>query len=135
MANYDQKSGIFYGTDAIIASFFDLGNDQHLKHRSVSRNLGNLGGVLLTLVSSLYDRIESNHTGRIPSRENWRSKWVTTLSDHNKRPEVILERAVAMLGKSGCQRRSIRDDQGLTSNHCRLSLMSALARMMSFRSV
>ena len=36
---------------------------------------------------------------------------------------------------TGCQRRSIRDDQGLTSDHCLLSLMSAFASMMSLRMI
>ena len=34
-----------------------------------------------------------------------------------------------------CQRRSIRDDQSLTSDHCLLSLMSAFASMMSLRMI
>ncbi|MEE9206012.1 MAG: hypothetical protein V3U50_03410 [Acidimicrobiia bacterium] len=104
MSDNDQHSGIFDGTDAIIASFFGLRDDQHLKQQSVSRGLddpGNVDGGFLALVSSLYGRIESNHTSRLPSRENWRSKRVTTLSDHNKSPEVLLERAVAMLGEAG----------------------------------
>jgi hypothetical protein len=104
MMDIDQHSGIFGGTDAIIASFFSFRDGQHLKQLSVSRGLddpGNVRGDFLALVSSLYGRIERNHTSRLPSRENWRTKRVTTLSDHNKSPEVMLERAVAILGESG----------------------------------
>lgn len=104
MLDNDQNRSIFDGTDAIVTSFFGLHDDQHLKHRSVSRGLGdpgNVDGGFLALISSMYDQIASNHTNRLPSRENWRSKRVTTLSDHNKSPEVLLERAVAMLGEVG----------------------------------
>ena len=104
MSDNGRHSGIFDGMDAIIASFFGLRNDQHLKQHSVSRGLTDAGiadGSFPELVSSLYGRIESNHTGRLPSRENWRSKRVTTLSKCNKSPEVLLERAVAMLSEVG----------------------------------
>jgi hypothetical protein len=102
MSDDEHTGGIFDGADAIIASFFGLCDNQHLKQRTVSRDLSVPGDAdFLALVSNLYDRIEANHTGRSPSRHNWRSERVTTLSDHNKSPEVILERAVAMLGKTG----------------------------------
>jgi hypothetical protein len=53
------------------------------------------------LASKLYSQIESNRSDYRPGRENWRSKRVTTLSDYNQSPEVLLERAIAMLGESG----------------------------------
>jgi hypothetical protein len=104
MSDNDQSGGIFDGTDAVIASFLGLRDNQHLKHLSVSRGLNDTGTGdrdFLALVSDLYDCIEANHSGRQPSRENWRSNRVTTLADHNKSPEVLLERAVAMLGEAG----------------------------------
>jgi len=104
MSDNDQSSGIFDGTDTVIASFFGFRDNQHLKQRSLSRGLNDTGSSdrdFLALVSDLYDCIESNHSGRQPSRENWRSDRVTTLADHNKSPEVLLERAVAMLGEAG----------------------------------
>jgi hypothetical protein len=102
MVDSEHAAGIFDGADEIIASFFGLRDNQHLKQRSVSRSLSDPGdGNFLVLVADLYGRIEANYTGRSPSRENWRSESVTTLSDHNKSPEVLLERAVAMLGKTG----------------------------------
>lgn len=104
MSDNDQSGGIFDGTDKVIASFFGLRDNQHLKHLSVSRGLNDTGTGdrdFLALVSDLYDCIEANHSGRQPSRENWRSNRVTTLADHNKSPEVLLERAVAMLGEAG----------------------------------
>ena len=102
MSENDQPSGIFGGTDAIIASFFGLRDDQHLKQLSVSLSLddpGAIHGSCMELVSNLYDQIVFNHKGRHPSRENWRCERVTTLSDHNKSSEVMLERAVAMLAE------------------------------------
>ena len=109
MSKNDEHSGIFGGADAIIAPFFQIREGKHLKRQSVSRKLvdpGNVDGGLQELVSRLYRKIESNHNdGRMgskqPSRENWRCKRVTTLSDHNKSPEILLERAVAMLGAAG----------------------------------
>ena len=104
MSNNDQRSGIFDGTDAIFESFLGLSDDQHPKQQSVSRGLCDPGIVdrdFLILVSDLYDCIESNRSGHRPGKENWRCKPVTTLSDHNKSPEVLLERAVAMLGVAG----------------------------------
>jgi hypothetical protein len=97
MSDNDHSSGIFDGTDGVIASFFELRENQHLKQRSVSRGLYDPGTGdrrFLTLISDLFDCIETNHSGRPPSRENWRSKRVTTLSDRNKSSEVLLERAV-----------------------------------------
>ena len=104
MSDNDQSGGIFDGTDKVIASFLGFRDNQRLKHRSLSRSLNDTGTGdrdFLALVSDLYDCIEANHSGRQPSRENWRSNRVTTLADHNKSPEVLLERAVAMLGEAG----------------------------------
>ena len=104
MSDNDRSGGIFDGTDKVIASFLGFRDNQRLKHRSLSRSLNDTGTGdrdFLALVSDLYDCIESNHSGRQPSRENWRSDRVTTLADHNKSPEVLLERAVAMLGEAG----------------------------------
>lgn len=96
MSDSELNSGNFDGADAIIASFLGLRDHQNLKQQSVSRGLGDSShadGDFLALVTSLYGRIESIYTSRKPSRENWRSKRVTTLSDHNTSPEVLLERA------------------------------------------
>lgn len=101
-----QKRGmhvsIFNGTSDIVSAFLNLESKQHLKQLSVSRSLRDADGRdFLRFVTTLYSRIEANYSGRQPSEENWRSQRVTTLSDHNKSPEVILERAVAMLGDAG----------------------------------
>ena len=102
MLDNEHACGIFGGADEIIAPFFGMRDNQHLKQRSVSRSLSEpSNGDFPALVTDLYGCIEANHTGRQPSRENWRSERVTTLGGHNKSPEVLLERAVAMLGKSG----------------------------------
>ncbi len=98
------QPSIFDGTDDVIASFFDLHGRQRLNHKSVSRALKCPvadEGSFSDLVSRLYACIESNHSRCAPSRENWRSRPVTTLADQNKSPEVLLERAVAMLSETG----------------------------------
>lgn len=101
MAKSKPVAGIFGGMDKIISSFFGLRDHQTLKHRAVSRRLNNPENRdFSTLIFDLYACIEANHIGRQPSRQNWRSERVTTLSDQNKSPEVLLERAVAMLSES-----------------------------------
>lgn len=49
----------------------------------------------------LYELIESNRGVRIVSQKNWRVEPQTNISDNNKSKEVILERAIAILGERG----------------------------------
>jgi hypothetical protein len=91
----NNRNGIFDGFDTIISSYLGLSDNQHLKQRSTSQRLNSPSldnENFLELVFSLYNRIETNYSGRFPSRENWRISRVTTLSDHNQSPEVLLAR-------------------------------------------
>jgi hypothetical protein len=105
-----ETGGIFAGTDKVIDAFFDLRSDQRLRQKSLSRSLNDRAigeEKFLSLVAELYDRIGSNYSTHAPSRasrppspENWRCKRVVALDDNNKSPEVLLERAVAMLNEA-----------------------------------
>ena len=102
MSSEGQAGSIFDGTDDVIASFFGFRDNQRLKQRSVSQGLRRpRDGDFLSLVTDIFGCLSSNRTKRQPSRENWRFERVTTLSAHNRSPEVILERAVAMLAEKG----------------------------------
>lgn len=96
---------VFDGSEALIGNFLDLGKDEHLKQKSTCRRLegtGKSASDFETLISGLYGRIEVNRTSsRTPSDENWRTKCQTTLANGNKSPEVLLERAIAILGNRG----------------------------------
>jgi len=103
MASQRSSASIFNGAEEIIFSFLGLEPGKTLKHKSVCRRLSTAPPELLdfeTLISGLYEQIESNRSDRKPSRENWRTKRVTTLSDTNRSPEVLLERAIAILGEN-----------------------------------
>ncbi len=94
--------GIFQGTDEIIASFFGLHAGKTIRQKSTCRRLSPtpVGKQdFEKLVSDLYEQIERNRTDRVPSKENWRVMQVTTLADENRSPEILLERAIAILGE------------------------------------
>jgi hypothetical protein len=92
MSNTDEEKGIFAGTDNVIVPAFErLSNSCSPDDPSFSE-----------LVSKLYDRIESNCGSRQPSKENWRCTQETKqLRDDNCSGEKLLEKAVAMLSKTG----------------------------------
>ena len=95
---------IFNGTDEVISSVLGLGPGKNLKQKSTCRRLtpGSLStSDFVALVSDIYDRMENNLTDRIPSRENWRIERQTNLDPRNRSPEVLLERAIALLGERG----------------------------------
>ncbi len=97
-------SSLFEGTDEIISAALDLRPGDSLKHKSVCRRLEHLpkdGPSFERLVPDLYEKIERNWDGRMPSRENWRLERQTAISPRNKSPEVLLERAIAILGTRG----------------------------------
>lgn len=96
------SKGIFHGTDEIISSFLGLGSGKTLKQLSTYRRLSPAGkgtSDFETLVSNLYREIEKNRSDHTPSKENWRSEGQTTLDPNNRSPEVLLERAIAILGE------------------------------------
>jgi hypothetical protein len=96
--------GIFDGTENIIHHALGLDAGKHLKQKSTCLNLRPKSNSLETvpkLVEDLRDHVYSNWSDRIPSQENWRVERQTTLAPHNKSPEVVLERAIAILGARG----------------------------------
>ena len=104
MTGRDSSKSIFDGTDDIISSALNLRPGATLKQKSTCREL--ISGYLEesdfeALISDLYNQIESNRTERKPSRENWRLERQTTISHANRSPEVLLERAIAVLGGRG----------------------------------
>jgi len=93
---------IFNGTDEIVSSVLGLGPGKTLKQKSTCRRLapGSLStSDFVAMVSDLYNRMENNLTDRIPSRENWRIERQTYIGSGNRSPEVLLERAIALLGE------------------------------------
>ena len=104
MTDNAQPTSIFDGTDEVIASALDLSPGEKLKQKSACRRLADAptgAPILETLVTDLYEQIVGNWAGRIPSRQNWRRERQTKLNPENKGPEVLLERAIALLGSRG----------------------------------
>lgn len=91
---------IFCGSDKLIHSALGLDGSEHLKQKSACWKLTPQSDIS-TLVSDLYGQIEANWIGRIPSQANWRLERQTTLAPVNTSPEVVLERAIAILGERG----------------------------------
>ena len=100
---------IFDGTDKIICEALDLCR-QKLKQKTTCRKLSEAlpAGFEAGIVSSLFERIEGNFElivdnwpGGTPSAENWREEPQTNIRDKNKKPEEVLERAIAVLAKLG----------------------------------
>jgi hypothetical protein len=95
---------IFDGSDEYIHGFLDLEQNEYLKQKSTCRRLADTGKTasdVETLISKLYGQIAANRTSRAPSKENWRSTCQTRLDADNSSPEVLLERAIAILGEKG----------------------------------
>ena len=102
MVQTTSPEGIFHGTDEIISAFFDLRPKKTLKQKSTYLALESNGrNNFETLIADLYGQMEKNRTDRSPSQENWRSESQTTLNSKNRSPEVLLERAIAILGERG----------------------------------
>lgn len=104
MTDNAKSISIFDGTDEIIESALDFRPGEKLKQKSTCRRLASAPlrtPILETLVTDLYERIAGNWPGRIPSRQNWRRERQTYLSPKNKSAEVLLERAIALLGSRG----------------------------------
>ena len=109
MFNIDEEkdvtvTSIFDGVNALVRDALSLDDRQNLKQKSTCLELTSKvldNGALAQLVVNLQEQIYSNWTGRLPSKENWRKTRVTTLAEINKSPEVVLERAIAILGDQG----------------------------------
>lgn len=99
-----EPESIFAGTTDIVGRFFGLKDGEHLKQKSTARILTGAAQnreQFRQLVLELYEAIETNWSGRTPSKENWRIERQTDLSPNNRSPEVLLERAIAILGERG----------------------------------
>ena len=111
MAKGTGDRSIFKGTDEEIYSFLGLGDGETTDQISTCRRLTSAPKGIPsfdTLLSNLYGLIEGNRRQRMPSltqpsQENWRTndKRQTSLSKKNRSPEVLLERAIALLGEHG----------------------------------
>jgi len=96
--------GLFRGTDETISSFLELRPKETLKQKRTNRALNSRPRTSLNfsvLVSTLYDQITANRSGRRPSDENWRITRQIYISPGNCSPEVMLERAIANMGERG----------------------------------
>lgn len=97
-------AGIFAGTDKCISHFLELESDETLKQKRTNKRLNGRPRTSLSfpvLVSTLYDQIVANRTSRRPSSENWRITRQTYISAGNRSPEVMVERAIAIMGERG----------------------------------
>ncbi len=97
-------TSIFEGTDEIVSNAFEFQPGDSLKHKSVSRRFNDLPAnhpAFERLIPRLYARIEENWSGRTPSPENWRLELQTYVGERNTSPEVLLERAIAVLAGRG----------------------------------
>jgi hypothetical protein len=95
---------IFDGSDEVIRGFLGLEDGKHLKQKSTCRRLAATGKTASNfedLISGLYELLGKNRTKRTPSKQNWRSDRQVYLSDDNRSPEILLERAIAILGDKG----------------------------------
>lgn len=95
-------SSIFDGFEPLIHEALLLGPNQHLKQKSTCNSLV-LSDELIknvhSLVPDMYEKINDNWSGRIPSKANWVLRNETFLSPQNTSPEVLLERAVVQLSE------------------------------------
>lgn len=97
-------AGLFAGTDEAICCVFGLKHVRQLRQRTTYREIACHPvppNVLADLVRQLHRLVSANLGERKPSAENWRWKPQTRIHDENKSPEVVLERAVALLVKQG----------------------------------
>ena len=96
---------IFDGNDKLIQDFFGLEKTERLRQKTTCRELVDKDKTVSdfeALISDLYCQIDNNRTSsRTPSKENWRSSCQTRLDPGNRSPEVLLERAIAILGEKG----------------------------------
>ena len=98
---------LFEGFDEAIAGFLGLPEGQHLGQRITALGLNDLSrppADFEGLLCDLYRLLAENRTGRAPSKENWRTTLQTQLNPANADPEILLERAVALLAKRGLLR-------------------------------
>jgi len=102
--NASTAVSILDGTDQIIHECLGLERRQSLRQISTCRKLCNAplsADFTPEIVPRLFKQIAGNWKGRIPSRENWRHERNAAISDENRSPEVVLERAIVTLAELG----------------------------------
>jgi hypothetical protein len=97
------NKGLFSGTDMAIRNALGLEEGRQLRHKTNQALVGKSvkTEALINLVRELYQIVETNLRDRAPSVENWRWRLQTYIGEKNISPEVILERAVAILAEQG----------------------------------
>ena len=93
-------AGLFADVDEEICGVFGLKNGRHLGQLGTAREVACSpvqSDELVALVRHLYGVVSGNLREPKPSRENWRWKPQIRIHDANESPEVVLERAVALL--------------------------------------
>lgn len=101
MAEDTDSRSIFHRTDEIVSDFLGLQDGEKLKHKTTCHRLSSTSiekPKFERLVCDLYEQIEKNRSERPPSKSNWQPRRQTYLNPENKSPEVLLERAIAILG-------------------------------------
>ena len=101
MAEDTDSRSIFHRTDEIISDFLGLQHGETLKQKTTCRRLSSTPiekPRFEKLVFDLYERIDKNRSKRPPSKSNWQPRRQTYLNPENESPEVLLERAIAILG-------------------------------------
>jgi hypothetical protein len=99
------SAGLFAGVDEKVRKALCLKEREQLWHRRTYLDVTCVRATeIIDLVRRLYGVVETHPKlgRREPSRENWRWDLQVCVRDRNKSPEVVLERAVALLAKRGC---------------------------------
>lgn len=103
-SNNAPVNSIFAGTDQFIHDALGLRRGLSLKQVSTCRKLCDAAlpaSFTPEIVPQLFERTVRNWQGRVPSDENWRHERRTHISDKNRSPEVVLERAIVTLAELG----------------------------------
>ncbi len=93
---------IFEGMNNIILEALYLDISKSLKQKSTCINLKpspDFSDRIEKLLVSLFAQLENNWAGRIPSSMNWKIRKKTNLNPINQSPEILLERAIAILSE------------------------------------
>lgn len=104
MKNNAKANSIFNGTSELIGKFFSTEGIEKLKQKTTYRRLSDPKRTVNeyeSLCRDLYKVIENNRSKNTASIQNWRSARQTRLSENNRSQEVLLERAIAILGNRG----------------------------------
>jgi len=96
------SAGLFAGVDEAICSVLGLKERKQLRQRKTYLEIVPVqADVLVDLVRQLHALMAANLGNRQPSAQNWRWERQICIDDINPSPEVVLERAVALLAERG----------------------------------